>query len=872
MKRLTILTALCFFLIVPGLRANEPDPLVAGPLPDGGHAIATWQLLHPAGDSVQFNFRPLNMILSHDGGTLYVKTDKALVLIDTEKWVVKQETSIRESRGSAHGIALTRDGTKLYTTSPYNYLLEVTFGPDGLANWNRNIYIPGPSYQRDTPANVCGIALSKDEKTAYVCLSRNNTLGIVDLEAGTLKSEIPVGVAPFDVVLSPDGRTAYVSNWGGRHPGRDERAGVSSGTRVSVDERGVVDSGTVSIVDIKKGKEIKEIAVELHPSDLEITKNGRAVLCANANSDTVSVIDTKSRKVVETILVRPDPTLPFGSASNAIKLSPDEKTLYVANGGNNAVAVVSLRGPRGKESTIRGFIPTAWYPDAVLTDGENLYIANARGYGLRILTTEEPAMPWNVKPAYGNRSQFGTVQKVAIPSDEQLDMYTAQVMADARVPQMLLSMEKAESDRKPVPVPENVGEPSVFEHVVYIIKENKTYDQIFGDMERGNSDPELCIYPRNVTPNHHAIADQFVLLDNYYCNGVNSGDGQQWVAQGACSDYYEKAFGGFTRSYGGDSGDPLVVCSSGFIWDDVLLHGISFRNYGFSDRSGIPDGISWKTIYDDFMSGDRVISFAQKIGNDTLRRYSARDYPGWSMIIPDVLRADEFLKEFREYEKNGGWPNFVIIFLPNDHTSGGKPGYPTIYAQMADNDLALGQIVEAISESRFWPKTCIFVEEDDPQSGFDHVDGHRSICLVMSPYTKRGEVVSNFYNQGSVLRTMEHMLGTHPMNQFDAMAPLMTECFTETPDFSPYKCLPNNIPLDDITVTKTAGIFYKRDINLARDVDDFSGPDMVDDDELNRVIWALAKGPDVPYPAHLAGAHGSGLADLNLVLTGDDDD
>jgi len=413
----------------------------------------------------------------------------------------------------------------------------------------------------------------------------------------------------------------------------------------------------------------------------------------------------------------------------------------------------------------------------------------------------------------------------------------------------------------------------VFEHVVYIIKENRTYDQVFGDLPQGNADPELCMFGREVTPNHHALAEEFALLDNYYCNGVLSADGHAWAMEGYATDYLEKSFGGWTRSYPFAGDDPISYAATGFIWDHVLLHGLSFRNYGeMSETTPQPRDAKFLDIYEDYQNKAGKITFQHEMGIETLRRYSCPESPGWNMRIPDAIRADVFLKEFEQFEKAGNWPNLVIIYLPSDHTSGTRPNNPTPRAQVADNDLAVGRIIERISHSRFWPKTCIFVNEDDPQAGFDHVDGHRSLCLVVSPYTKRGAVVSQFYNQTSVLHTMSQMFGLPPMNQMVALAPLMTDCFTTKPDFKSYQCRPNQIPLDEMnkpTAKLDAAEYYWAMKSVEQNLDEV---DRADEDTLNRIIWHSVKGADTPYPVELAGAHGKGLSKLGLRLGGKEDE
>jgi len=827
--------------------------------------MATDQLIRPAGQSVEFGGRPVDLALAPDGRTIYVKDNRGLLVIDTATWKIRQELKFNAGGSSAHGLAVTRNGSRIYVTTAQDMLWEAIVTSDGIIDWGRKLTVPGPGGAGKS--DLGGLALSADEKTAYICLSRNNSLGVVDLESGKLLKEVPVGVAPYDVALFADGKKAFVSNWGGRHPRAGEKTAKSAGTDALVDERGVAASGTVSVVDLEQGSEVAQIVTDLHPSDLELSADQRTLYVANANSDTISVIDTRRQSVVETILVRPDPTLPFGSAPNALSLSKDGRTLFVANGGNNAVAVVSLAQSSGGQSRVEGFIPTGWYPGGVVNDGKHLYIANVKGLGSR--------NPQPNRNGWNSHFYLGTISKVEIPGLAGLQTLTRQVQTDARVPEMLRAWDKSHSRRNPVPVPARLGEPSVFDHVVYIIKENRSYDQIFGDLPQGNADPSLCVFGREVTPNHHALAEEFALLDNYYCNGVLSADGHSWAMEGYATDYLEKSFGGWPRSYPFAGDDPLSFAATGFIWDQVLLHGLSFRNYGeMSKTETLPREAKFTEIFADYQSKGGKITFEHDMQIENLRRYSCPDSPGWQLRIPDAVRADVFLKEFSDYEKRGDWPNLVIVYLPSDHTTGTRPGGPTPRAQVADNDLAVGRIVERISQSRYWPKTCIFAIEDDPQAGFDHVDGHRSLCLVASPYTKRGAVVSKFYNQTSVLHTMSRMFGVPPMNQMVALSPLMTACFTARPDFKPYQCRPNQIPLDELN--KPTAQLQGDELHWALQSleQPFDEPDRANEDTLNRIIWHSVKGVNAPYPVQLAGAHGKGLRALGLTLGGkkDDDD
>jgi YVTN family beta-propeller protein len=530
--------------------------------------------------------------------------------------------------------------------------------------------------------------------------------------------------------------------------------------------------------------------------------------------------------------------LPFGSAPNALAISGDGKTLNVANGGNNLIAVIDLATDK-----VKGLIPTGWYPGAVILNknGNELFVANTKGVGTRQLIK-------NAK-VYKSNDHLGSVSFIPVPSKNVLEYYTVKAATNMRLPQITLNMKLEQVKEKIVPVPIRPGEKSVFKHVLYIIKENKTYDQVFGSLKQGNGDSTLCQFGRNVTPNHHALAENFVLLDNTYCNGVLSADGHQWTDEGYVTDYLEKSFGGFIRSYPYRGDDPLAFASSGFIWDYVLKKGLTFRNYGeFTDAEIKPSNSTWKQAYEDYCNNTKKVTITAKSKLHTLEPYNCPTFPGFTGKIPDVYRASEFIKELKDYEAKGELPSFMLMLLPNDHTVGVNEGYPTPSAAIADNDLALGQIVEAISNSSFWKETAIFVIQDDPQSGLDHVDGKRTVAFCISPYTKRGAVVSTQYNQNSLLRTIELILGLPPMSQFDLIAEPMTDCFTDKPNFTPYKALPNQIPLDQMnpqlsSLTGKQLHWAKKSMEMSLDE-----ADEAQDDVLNKIVWFAVKGYDVPYP------------------------
>ena len=828
------LAALALFVAGAGFIASR-EPLI-GKAKGGGYIVATGQTVRPAGDVLAYAGRPVDMALSPDGKTLYLKDEKGLVSIDMASWKMRQQWPFPKEGGSSlHGLIVSRDGTKVYASGAQNTVWEAAVAPDGTLSLSRAFTLAGPGGKG--ASFPCGLALDETDaakKQLFVCLSRNNTIASVDLSDGKTTKEMVSGVAPFDIVVV--GSRLLVSNWGGRMAKDGDLTADSAGTPTVVDERGVANTGTVGLIDTQ-GKMAQEIAVGLHPSDIVSAGAGSPFFVANANDDTVSVVSHDTSRVLESLLVKPDAGLPFGSAPNALALSPDKKTLFVACGGNNAVAVVRVGDytlPKPRLAEIVGWIPAGWYPGALATDGKYLYIANIKGNGSRTPAKDSTA-------GFNVYQYQGTVQRVPLPDAKTLVAYTKQVIADSRVPEVLRAREKAQSGAKPIPVPKNAGEPSVFEHVVYVIKENRTYDQMLGDLKQGNGDPKLCLYGREITPNQHALAEEFVLLDNFYCNGVLSADGHSWVTEGNVTDHLEKAFGGFTRSYTfGD--DPITYSVSGFLWDNALAHGLSFRNFGEMDYTDESPDVSFAAVYKDWQEKGGKITFKHKIGIDRLRRYSSPDAPGWNMDIPDQVRADVFLKELAGFEAAGKMPNLTILYLPNDHTTGLTPGDPTPRAYLADNDLALGRVVDGLSHSKFWPKTCIFVVEDDPQSGFDHVDGHRSISFVVSPYTRRGMVISAFYNQTSVIHTMEQILGLPPMNQMDAQSPLMSKCFTDTPDLRPFTHKANTVSLTEVNPPKTAMRPSLRPYATLSERQNFKDVDAANDKELNAILWHAAKG------------------------------
>jgi hypothetical protein len=434
------------------------------------------------------------------------------------------------------------------------------------------------------------------------------------------------------------------------------------------------------------------------------------------------------------------------------------------------------------------------------------------------------------------------------------------VAANLRQPRIADALLPPRADQPPRPVPLRIGEPSLIRHVVYIIKENRTYDQVFGDMAGGNGNPSLCIFGETLTPNQHQLARQFVLLDNTYCSGILSADGHQWSTTAFSTDYMEKSFAGFPRSYpdgmGEDEADALAYSPAGFIWDNALRHKKTIRNYGefmmpavrWRDpaRGGSP---SFMDCFRAWKEKTGEVVFESKPAIETIRPFSPPAYVGWEMAVPDQYRADFILNELAEYEKKGEFPQLVIVCLPNDHTSGTSAGWATPRSCIADNDLAFGRIVEGLSRSRFWKEMAIFAIEDDPQAGWDHVSGYRTISFCISPYAKRGAVIGTQYNTTSILRTIEQILGLPPMNQFDASATPMFDCFTDKPDFTPYTALRANVPLDELNPEAEAinDAVLRKDAIVSSTLN-FREIDKAPEDVLNRILWRSMRGSREPYP------------------------
>ena len=881
--------------IAPAALPKSPSSLPLVPTYAVGHiapesfSTPTGQLLTPVGRQIPLpGMRPQGLALSADGKLLAVAGNSgALLLLDPVSGQVLQTVPLSlitpELRTNAitnvvaESKIVTNKVTQVLVTNKADLSFTgLIFSPDG-----RSIYLPNshgavwafaltgervvgkatrlalpetdsPKQRREIPS---GLAISGDSRRLYVVGNLGNQLYELDAATGRLLRSWDTGVAPYDVVLS--GHKAYVTNLGGTPPAKGERSALAGlGMRVRVDERDIARQGSVTVIDLELGRVAGEVQLELHPSAMALSPDGGYLVVANTGSDTLSVIDTATDRVVERFSARQNPADLFGAQPNALAFEPSGRRLYVCNGTQNAVAVFQFK-PQSRASRMLGLIPVGWFPGAIQfhRPSGTLLVANIKGIGADKTFKPDEKIKFNSKEFYGTLSCFEP------PSAQRLAAMTRTARRNMRFPELANAQAPPRADQPARPVPLRGGEPSLFKHVIYVIKENRTYDQVLGDMPEGNGDPKLCTFGEQYTPNQHKIAREFVLLDNTYCAGICSADGHQWTDSALANEYVERELtSGSVRSYTGGKGeeavDALGWASSGFIWDNVTAHGKTLRNYGewmlsqagWSDPKK-KDKIMWADFWGAFNTNQDLVRLRSRPLIKTLRQCGDTNTVGWDLKVPDVMRAAQFIGELRQFETNGGFPDLVILYLPNDHTGGERSDYPTPGSQVADNDLALGRVLEALTHSRFWPETCLFSIEDDPQSGWDHISAYRTTCFVASPYTPRRRTVSTQYNQISLVRTIELILGLPPMNQMDASAAPMFDCFTNVPDFTPFTSVPNRFPLDKITPEpKKVPNRRKRADVVASNRLPLDQPDRCPEDQLNRILWRAMKGTDEPYP------------------------
>jgi YVTN family beta-propeller protein len=671
-----------------------------------------------------------------------------------------------------------------------------------------------------------------------VPLIAQNALAIVDLAGRRPPATVKTGIAPFGVALNREGTVAYVTNWGGRLPRNGDLTAKTGAEQdadsVVVDARGIASTGTVTRIDLKTMTQSGAIAVGLHPTAIVWDEPRHRLYVANTNQDSVSAIDTESNRVVRTIEIQPFPQKARGIAPTALAVSADGSRLYAACGGINAVAVISPADGR-----VAGLIPTAWYPIALSLspDGKQLAVGTLLGPGS---SSDE-----NHKTGRYVHANRGSVAVLPSPDCSQLASYTTAVAENNH---MTLAPAARPPSSMPRAVPERAGDASLIEHVVYIIKENRTYDQVFGDIPKGNGDPSLVMFGEAVTTNQHRLAEQFVLLDNFYATGGNSGDGHQWVTQANETSYCLWP-GYIGRSYPFDGADPIAPASGGFLWDAALARHKTVRIFGeYAGRTATSAADRMKMLEEWKRGADFTARWNITAPIAPLNKILARNYPAYSTAIPDVARAQIFLAEVKKWESAGAMPNLVMVQLPSNHTAGTTAARSTPKAMVADNDYALGQMVEALTRTPFWKKMAIFVVEDDAQNGVDHVDGHRTVALAISPYTRRGAVDSTFYSHQSIVKTIELMLGLPTLSLFDLIANEMRNSFQAEPDFTPYAAVEPKQSLFELNPPLSSLRGAARKAAAASAKMRFEIPDAAPVEKLNRIVWGSVRGWTTPYP------------------------
>jgi len=897
-------------LSLPALAGGQSVPYptyVTGPQPNGSWVVGDGQILTPAGIQVDLGIRvrakaiALNPNLkSHTAAVLTMGASEAVEVFDTETGVVLQDYMAlgHDSSGSYAGIAYSADGKHLLFSQDSSNVTIANVTPEGLLEDNAQVSVPPdtsfitcfPNSPIGDYGRSCatfynpytsypgGIALSADGNSAYALLNQNNTLTKINLAASTPTegAQIRVGNAPHSIVINKAGTTAYVSNEGGREATEADFQVYSAGTEIVADPVvGAAITGTVSVVDLPSMTVTANISTGLHPTGMAFY--GKYLLVANAYSDTISVIDTNTNTVAWTISVGlpigvPGQGSAYGAGPNSIAVDPAKHTAYVAFYNANCVGVVNL--VKGTANPVVGMIPVGYAPASVVLDKANntLIVANDKGIGTRYSFECDHGVC-----GYNTHQDNGTVSIVPVPSTATLATMTDQVFENNHwdLAQNIQSASGGSPKTKPVALPKKIGDPSLIKHVFLIIRENRTYDQILGDVAAGNGDASLAVFGGKDTPNAHKLVKRFPLFDNFYDPSRQSADGHQWITEAMAPYADDIQSPDWNRSYpGGNAGDALAYQNKGFLFSEAAAAGQTVKIYGeyvendtFLQPNGSTSEPSWSDFYADaqkFEAGQESTLYYQNTVQaessvPAVYQHLIKNFPQFDLGIPDQFRVDLWVQDFKSDLKAGTVPSLSILWIMDDHTG----GPPTPDAEQADNDLAVGRIIDYISHSSVWSSSAIFMEEDDAQNGVDHVDGHRSPGFVVSPYAvQNGPSDHTYYTQVNMTRTIEQILGLPPMNQFDLVAtPMRTAFLKGTPspaNFKPWTHVPNQVPLDDGVVasaaptTGGAAVKVLRKAWLQKKAEIFAGkltrPDSEDPDTVNHLNWYLSTGFTRPYP------------------------
>ncbi|WP_250304948.1 bifunctional YncE family protein/alkaline phosphatase family protein [Streptomyces sp. A 4/2] len=754
-----------------------------------GQVISSDQYIAPYGDRLALdNGKIMSSSVSPDGTHLAASvTDggAALSIVDLKNWKVQQlvsnaassEPRIKGNDVGQEGPTYSPDGKQLWLGQTDGYT-RFTVNPDGSVADPTYVKIPadGPRH-----ALVAAAVFSPDGATVYSAVNGQNRVVAIDAATGAIQQSWAVGNAPRGMVEA--GGKLYVSNEGGR-PARPGETTVNSyNTPVPADPvTAATTTGTVSVIDLKKpAAAVGSISVGLHPTAMYAKKG--AVFVTNTATNDVSVIRTANDKVVQTIATRPWPEASVGYEPDAVTLT-DDGHLLVTLGRANAVAVYRYTGPQEPVSYV-GLLPTDYFPAEIATVGSQVVVSHTRGIDARRTTAGA---------GHSTHDTTSSLTRFTLPDDRTIKSETAKVFKQNGWTNGSVKVAKGKSRAKPVPVPARLGDPSTIKHVFLIVKENRTYDQVLGDIPKGNGDPSLTQFGENVTPNQHALAEQFGLYDNTYDIGTNSAEGHNWLMQADNPEYTESSAGEYLRSYDTED-DALGHQKSGFLWTGAQAADKSVRDFGeFQQFLTKPAGASWQNLYCDSKNmaatgKGTAYPLVSSSPIPSLNDVSVHGFPKFDTSVPDVYRQEIWKQDF---EKNGP-ANLNMFWLSSDHTGGPA----NAASQVADNDLAVGKMVDEISHSTYWKDSAIFVAEDDSQAGLDHVDGHRAPIQVISPYAQHGVVDSHYYSQITMIRTIEQILGIHPMNQKDSAATPMTGAFTKKANLAPFNALANRTSLTD---------------------------------------------------------------------------
>ncbi|MGE5430987.1 MAG: alkaline phosphatase family protein [Syntrophomonadaceae bacterium] len=758
--------------------------------------------LSPAGKQVDIGDLPLNIALSPDENyavtTNNGQSKPTLSVIDLKKAETVQTVS---APNLWVGIKFFDNGKKLAASGATSGKIIIYNFNNGSLTESDSIVIAKKWPKEKTW--IAGLDIDEAQGRMYAADRFAEVLYVIDMKTKRVISKVNLPSKPYTCLVSKNSNYVYVSLWGG--------AGIA-------------------LLDKNSLKVEKTIPAGSHPNDLVESPDGKYLFTSNANNNTVSIIDVEKGKEIEKINSALTPDAPPGSTPNSVALSPDGKKLYIANADNNSLAVIDVSRPG--ESRSLGFIPTGWYPAAVKVLQDNtIIVANGKG-------GHSLANPKGPNPYFREEGeQFigtllkGTLSIISDPQPEDMKAYSQAVHQNSPFTNRPDYLKDAIQD-SPIPLKDGIKSGKI-KHVFYIVKENRTYDQVFGDMKEGNGDESLCLFPEKVTPNLHALARQFVLLDNFYADAEISADGHNWTMGAYATDYVEKSwpnyYGGRGGQYEFEGGYPIVYPENGYFWDNCMRNNVSYRSYGEFVHNG-------KTDHD-----------SSKAAISSLEGHVAPFYWGWDLNYSDLDRIKQWTKEFDEYEKNGGLPEFQVLRLPNDHTSGTSANRLTPIAYAAQNDLAVGMLVERISHSKYWNESAIFIIEDDAQNGPDHIDAHRTEALVISPYTKHKFVDHDMYSTSSMVRTMELILGLPPMSQYDASARPMYNSFSSEADLVTYTALKANVDLNEKNKKSSFG-------QLKSGKMDFSREDAANDFELNEIVWKSVKGENSEMPAPVRSA------------------